>query len=272
MNAHDKKLANLKKIIKRLENVVLAYSGGVDSTFLLKTAIDVLGKEAVLAVTAKSKTFPDQEVENAKKIAKRLNAAHVIIKTYEVKNEKFAKNPVNRCYYCKKELFSKLKKIARENGLKHVIDGSNSDDLADLRFGSKAARELGINSPLIEAGFRKSDIREESKRLGLPTWNRGSFACLASRIQYNQRITKNELRKIGNAEEFLKDLGFKQVRVRLHKNLARIEVEPQDISRFLRSDIRGKVLQKLSDLGFIYVTLDLKGFRSGSMNEALLRR
>ena len=265
----NKKIKRLQKILKELKSVVVAYSGGVDSTFLLKVAFDTLGKDKVLAVTAKSEVFPDSELKEAKRIARQLGARHIVIKTNELKNRKFINNPVNRCYYCKKDLFSRLGCMAKENKLNHVLDGTNFDDLKDLRFGRKAARELGVRSPMVEAKLTKKDIRKASRAIKLPTWDKGSFACLASRFPHGQKLGSNELKRIEKLEDFLKSLGFRQIRARVHKQIVRIEVGPDEISRFLDEKLRKKIVGRLKNSGFAYITLDLAGYRTGSMNRVL---
>jgi uncharacterized protein len=269
LTMHYKKLKKLREILKGLDRVVVAYSGGVDSTFLLRMAKEVLGPDNVLAVTAKSESFPRRELQEAQDIAQRLNIKQLTVRTHELKNKQFARNPVNRCYYCKKELFSDLRRIARKHGTRHVIDGSNRDDLNDLRHGRKAAQELGITSPLVEAGLGKKEIRQLSKGMLLPTWNKSTFACLASRFPYGQKIDARSLKQIEEAEDFLKSLGFKQVRVRLHGQVARIEVGSNEVKRCLQSALRKRIITKLKKLRFNYITLDLAGYRSGSMNEIL---
>jgi len=268
----NRKLNKLKTILKKLDSAVIAYSGGVDSVFLLKTAIDTLGGDRVLAVTAKSELFPDSELKEAEILAKRLGARHIIIKTNELKNNKFVKNPPNRCYYCKKELFSKLKDLARTEGFRHVTDGTNADDLKDIRYGRKAAEELGIKSPLLDAGLTKQNIRDISKSLKLPTWQKGTFACLASRFLNGHKIDKSKLSKIERLEDYLKYLRFNQVRVRLHGDMVRIEVGKGELGRLTAKGLRDKVLKKCKELGFRYITLDLAGYRTGSMNPAPTRK
>ena len=262
----NKKIKRLQRILRELTSVVVAYSGGVDSTFLLKVALDALGKHKVLAVTAKSEVFPGSELKEAKRIARQLGARHIVIKTNELKNRKFINNPVNRCYYCKKELFLKLKKMAKENKLKHVLDGTNFDDLKDLRFGRKAARELGVKSPMAKARITKQDIRKFSKTMKLPTWNKGSFACLASRFPHGQELARSELKRIEKLEDFLKSLGFKQLRVRNYNRLARIEVGAIEINSFFDNVLRKKVVDKFKKAGFDYIALDLDGYKIGTMN------
>ncbi len=266
---HKDKLSKLKKILQKMEKVVIAFSGGLDSTFLLKVALDTLGKENVLAVTAKSETYPEREYNSAVKLVRKLKARGMAIRTKETNNNTFLKNPVNRCYYCKKELFGRLVAIAGKKGFYYVADGSNADDKKDLRFGSIAARELGVRSPLAEAGIGKRNIRTLSRSLGLSTWDKPSFACLASRFPYGERITKEEIERVNRAEEMLQKHGFKQVRVRMQGKMARIEVLPDDVRRFSDTRLRKAVAGALKRLGFLYITLDLEGYRTGSMNEAL---
>ena len=265
-----RKISRLKNILKNLKSVVVAYSGGLDSTFLLKVAIDTLGKNNVLAVTARSETYPLSEYRDAVRMAKKIGAKHVTIRTSELGIKGFKDNPVNRCYYCKRELFKRLKSISKARGLASVADGTNYDDLKDIRYGRKAARELGIKSPLLEAGVTKGDIRKFSKRLKLPTWNKPSFACLASRVPFESEITKIDLKRIDRAEDYLKSLGFGQVRVRLHKDTARIEVSKNDFP--LAVKFNGRIVKRLRDLGFVYTTLDLAGYRTGSMHDANVKK
>ncbi|WP_083768518.1 ATP-dependent sacrificial sulfur transferase LarE [Thermosediminibacter oceani] len=263
------KLERLKSCIKNLGRVVVAFSGGVDSTFLLKVCLDVLGKENVLAVTARSSTYPARELEEARKLAEKFGANHEIIVSEELDIPGFSENPPERCYHCKKELFGKLVAIARERGFNFVLDGSNMDDTGDFRPGMRAKDELGVLSPLKEAGLTKADIRALSREMGLPTWNKPSFACLASRFPYGERITAEKLSRVERAEDLLRELGFIQYRVRSHGDLARIEVSPDEIDRFFDKTLREKVVSGLKGLGFIYVSLDLAGYRTGSMNEGL---
>jgi uncharacterized protein len=268
------KFEQLKKNLKKMGKVLIAFSGGVDSTFLLKVALDTLGKENVLAVTADSETYPKSELENASRLAENLglNGKFRIIRTSELKLKKFSDNPPDRCYYCKFELFSRLKKIARDNNIGYILDGSNYSDRNDFRPGRKALTELGIRSPLLESKLTKEKIRTLSKKLKLPTWNKPALACLSSRIPYGEKITLEKLKRIEKAENFLKSLGFNQLRVRDHNDIARIELEPEEFKKLagvrLRR-IRVKIYDKFKDLGFSYVTLDLLGYRTGSMNEVL---
>jgi uncharacterized protein len=260
------KLEELKNLLKGMKHVLIAYSGGVDSTFLLKAAADALGGN-VLAVIAESPTYPESEVRFAVAMCERFGVSHRLIKTDEFSDENFVTNPRDRCYFCKKELFSKLQAIAKERGIPYVLDGSNHDDRSDYRPGSRAKNEAGVRSPLMELGFTKQDIRQFSRELGLPTWDKPSFACLASRIPYGTRITPEILKRIEEGEGFLRSLGFKQLRVRHHGHIVRIEVEKEDAARIIRENLMERISKKFEDLGYIYVTLDLKGYRTGSMNE-----
>jgi uncharacterized protein len=252
-----------------MEKVLVAYSGGVDSTLLLRMAIDTLGEGEVLAVTALSPLYPNRELVEAKKLAKVLGARHLLVESNELEIEGFSKNPPNRCYYCKRELFEKLLNLAKEETIPFVLEGSTLDDDKDHRPGKKAAQELGIRSPLKEALFTKMDVRELSKALGLPTWDKPSFACLASRFPYGEEITPEGLGMINEAEGFLFRLGFKQVRVRHYQTLARIEIFQEEMGRLIDESLREKVVNYLKEIGYKYITLDLQGFRSGSMNEVL---
>jgi len=260
------KLEKLKTILKKMDSVLVAYSGGLDSTLLLKVAQNVLG-DKVLAVTADSATYPAEELTFSKKMARKFGVKHKIIRTRELKDEKFISNPVNRCYFCKYELFRRLKDIARKDKLNFVVDASNVSDLKDFRPGSIAKKELKIRSPLEEAGFSKEDIRKVSKVLGLPTADKPSLACLASRIPYGLRISPVILSRINRAEGFLKKSGFKQVRLRHYNGLCRIEVDKGDIARLIRR--RDYIVDKLKKIGYDYVTVDLEGYRTGSMNEVI---
>ena len=261
----NKKLQRLKGILSKMEGVLVAYSGGVDSTLVLRVAKDVLG-DRVLAVTAKSLVYPSREIEGAKSLARDSKVRHQIIETQELANPKFANNPPDRCYWCKRELFAKLMSIARRNNLQYVLDGTNFDDLDDFRPGMKAVEEFGVRSPLKEAKFRKEDIRFLSRCLGLPTWDKPSFACLASRFPYGMRITKESLSRVDKAEAFLRGFGITQVRVRNHNQIARIEVLKNEIPKLFRKGMREKVVRKFEELGYAYVTVDLQGYRTGSMN------
>ena len=263
------KITELKKILERLGSVVIAFSGGVDSSFLLKIAKDTLLEENVLAVTAVSGTYTGTELKQAKRFVKDLGARHKIIHTNELKDKNFTKNPVNRCYYCKKELFKRLNRIKEESGFSYVLDASNTDDARDYRPGSRAKKELGVRSPLMEAGFSKDDVRKFSRKLKLKTADLPSMACLASRFPYGEEINKEALRRIEAAEDFIKRQRVSQVRVRCHGNIARVEVGKEDIKRFVNKKFCDKITERLKQLGFNYVTLDLEGYRTGSLNEVL---
>lgn len=260
------KIEKLEEYLKKLENVFIAFSSGVDSTFLLKIAHDTLG-ENVIAVTVKSCSFPNRELNEAVEFCKKENIKHIIVESEELNIEGFKDNPPNRCYLCKKELFTKIRSIAEGYGVKYILEGSNLDDEDDYRPGMQAIKELGIKSPLRELKFTKNKIRELSKKLGLSTFDKPSFACLASRFVYGETITEEKLYMVDKAEQFLLDLGFHQVRVRIHSNIARIEVEPNEMQKII--DNRIVISNKLKEFGFAYVTLDLIGYRTGSMNEGV---
>ena len=258
----------LKDIIRKKGSAAIAFSGGVDSTFLLKVTKEVLG-DNLLAITATSSTYPKRELNEAIKYAEDIQVKHVIISSEELEIEGFASNPKNRCYYCKKELYTKINNIALNNGISYVFDGSNLDDTGDYRPGMQAAKELDVISPLKEAGLTKNDIRELSKSLGLPTWNKPSFACLSSRFPYGNKITLSKLNMVDKAEQLLLDIGITQVRVRHHGEIAKIEVDPSEREKFFNIDIMNHIGNELRKIGFTYVTLDLLGYRTGSMNETL---
>ena len=264
----DLKFQKLKDSLHDLGSVAIAYSGGVDSTFLLKVAADILG-DKVIAITAKSSTYPEREFKEAVKYIGTIGAKHIVIISEELEIEGFAKNPINRCYFCKKELFSKVRKVADDHNINAVLDGSNFDDVSDYRPGMQAAKELEVISPLKNAGLTKDDIRVLSKRLGVPTWNKPAFACLSSRFPYGNEITVEKLSMVERAEQFLLDLGFRQIRVRHHEDIARVEVNAEERSKFFDVEMMDKVGNELKSFGFKYVTLDLLGYRTGSMNDVL---
>jgi uncharacterized protein len=262
------KLDKLKQYLSELESVAIAFSSGVDSTFLLKVAHEVLG-DKVIAVTASSCSFPKRELEEAKAFCEQESIRHFICESEELEIEGFSHNPKNSCYLCKKELFEKIGEIAVQNNIKFIAEGSNLDDNGDYRPGLQAVAELGVKSPLRFAELTKQDIRELSKEMDLPTWSKQSFACLSSRFVYGETITKEKLSMIDQAEQLLLDLGFHQVRVRIHGMIARIEVIQEELERILQEEIRNKIITSFEKLGFTYVTMDLKGYQTGSMNKTL---
>ena len=264
---HEKKL-KLEEYLKELGSIAVAFSSGVDSTFLLKVAKNVLN-DNVIAVTARSASFPKRELDEAVQFCEKEGIRQILVDIDEMSVEGFRKNPVNRCYYCKHEVFTRITEAAVNCGIKYVAEGSNIDDNGDYRPGLKAVEELGIKSPLRYAGLTKSEIRALSKELGLPTWEKPSFACLASRFVYGEAITEEKLGMVDRAEQMLLDLGFKQFRVRVHGNIARIEVLPEEISKLMEETVRSAVYKRFKEIGFDYVTMDLAGYRTGSMNETL---
>ncbi len=266
----ERKLAQARAIIRDLHSVVVAYSGGVDSTLLLALCLEVLGPEKVLAVTARSETYPEAEQRESAEVAQALGARQRYVDTAELADPRFASNPADRCYFCKQHLFGDLRSIADEEGLSVVVYGANADDLGDHRPGMRAAAELGARAPLLEAGLTKEEVRTASRRLGLPTWDRPSMACLASRFPYGTPLTAEALRRVGSAEEFLRqEIGLRQFRVRHHDPVARLEVPPEEWDRVLDAAARQRIVARLRELGYLFVALDLAGFRSGSLNDAL---
>jgi uncharacterized protein len=269
--SHDRqnKLDLLKQNLRGLGSVAIAFSGGVDSTFLLWAAVQALGNESVLAVTATSPTYPRRELDEARRCAEQLGVRWVEMPTDELNIPGFRENPPDRCYHCKRSLYLELQEVAAAHGISHVVDGANADDPGDHRPGLHALREQNIPSPLLEAGLTKADIRALSKEANLPTWDKPARACLASRFPYGTEITEEKLKRVEKAEDFLLDQGCRQVRVRDHFPVARIEVDAEDISLMLDDRFRREIVDKLQELGYLYVTLDLRGFQSGSMNALL---
>ena len=262
------KMKLLRQYVKALGSVAVAFSGGVDSTFLLKVSHEELGENCV-AVTARSCSFPERELEEAKAFCEKENIRHLIVESEELEIEGFCRNLKNRCYLCKRELFEKIGIIAKREGLAAIAEGSNLDDNGDYRPGLKAVEELGIKSPLRLCQFDKQDIRALSKELGLTTWDKQSFACLSSRFVYGETITREKLSMVDRAEQMLLDLGFHQVRVRVHGKIARIEFLPEEFDRIMEEQVREDIYDKFQSFGFSYVALDLRGYRTGSMNETL---
>lgn len=267
MNELDRKKGKLAAIVKKTGGLVVAFSGGLDSTLLAAVARCELGDMAI-AVTALSPTYPAHEQSEAQELARIIGIRHELIVSNELEIAGFADNPRERCYFCKGELFSILKGVAKNHGLKYVADGTNVDDLSDHRPGRRAAKEHGVISPLLEAGMTKEDIRQVSREMGLPTSEKPAFACLASRFPYGTKITGEKLKAVDEVEAAVRKLGFAQVRVRHHGDTARIEVEPRHIKRLAEDDVRKEVVAAAKKAGFVYVAVDLEGYRTGSMNEA----
>ncbi len=262
------KYQKLKDILAAMDSVVVAFSGGVDSTFLLRVARDVLGKEKVLALTATSPTYPEYELEESRALAKEMQVRQVEVESDELKIPGFSQNERDRCYHCKKELFTLCRQKAKELGYGFILDGSNLDDLDDIRPGRRAIEELEVRSPLLEAELTKNEIRLLSRDLNLPTWQKQPFACLSSRFPFGTEITPERLVQVGRCETFLRHRRVHNYRVRFHGETARIEVAPDEIDKFLDADFRREVVAEFKAAGFTYVALDLEGYRTGSMNEA----
>ena len=263
--ALEAKYARLVDLLREMQSVVVAFSGGVDSTLLARAAADALGPRALL-VTADSETYPEAELAEARRLGERIGLRHLVVRTEELANPEYARNGANRCFFCKDELFGRLAPIAEREGIRTLVYGANLDDLGDHRPGMKAAAEHGVRAPLIEAELAKAEIRELSRALGLPTWDKPSFACLSSRFQYGDRITAAKLRQVDAAESFVRSLGFRQFRVRHHDRLARLEVPLEEIPRLWADGRHEAIVARFRELGYLYVAVDLAGFQSGSAN------
>jgi uncharacterized protein len=265
------KLDALRRSLSDMQSVLVAYSGGVDSTFLLKVAHDTLGDRAV-AVTALSESYARAELEDSRQFAGQIGARQILIETDELERLGYRENSPERCFFCKDELFTKLAPLAEKEGLRYVVYGEIADDRSDHRPGARAAKEHNVRAPLADAGLTKLEIRRLSKELGLPTWDKPSMACLSSRIPYGSEVTPEKLAKVEKAEEVLRGLGLRQYRVRHHDTIARIEVDPRDFEELVRSPLREMVIEKIKAVGYQYVALDLQGYRTGSLNEVVVKK
>jgi len=267
----DEKWDRLRSLLREMKLAVLAYSGGVDSSVLLRAASEVLGPN-LIAVTAISETYPPAELEPAKRFAASLGVRHRILTTEELTRDEFSRNEPDRCYHCKQELFGKLRQIADAEGIAYILDGTNIDDLRDHRPGRKAAGEFSVRSPLAEAGLTKQEVRDLARRMDMPMWDKPSLACLSSRIPYGTPITRDLLKNIQAAEDAIRGLGIRQVRVRHHGDTARIEVEQDDLVRLAAGDVRQRIVDAFKELGYVYICLDLEGYRTGSLNAVLEKK
>jgi uncharacterized protein len=266
----NEKLIQLRAILKSYGSVLIAFSGGTDSAFVLKVARDVLGRENVKAATARSASLPLRELEAAGELARSLDVEHLILETKELEKPGYSENTAARCYFCKETLYEILRPLAVEQGLREICNGTNADDLGDYRPGLKAAENFAIKSPLVEAGFTKQDVRDFSRVLGLSTWEKPAQACLSSRIPYGEKVTEEKLAQVEKAENFLRDKGLTIIRVRHHGTLARIEAGPEDIKKFYDENFRREIAEAFQAFGFLYITLDLQGYRTGSFNQEIL--
>jgi uncharacterized protein len=269
MDKRLSKIDRLEAIVRARPKALVAFSGGVDSSLLLRVCRDVLGRKNVVAVTGVSRTYTDEEKRTARRIARELGVEHVLLETDELSCGDFAANPADRCYFCKSELFDKIIGLARARGIDAVFDATNADDLHDYRPGRRATEERGVESPLLEAGLTKKDVRTLSRKLGLASWDKPANPCLASRIPYGTRITTETLDKVRAGEKFIRELGFPVVRLRHHGELARIEVPPADFARMLRPATARKIAGRLRSLGYLWIALDVEGYRMGSLNRAV---
>ena len=268
MPTWERKVLQLRQLLRQLERVVVCFSGGVDSSYLLAESVSVLSQNAV-ALTAVSPSLAREEGTDARRLAQQLGARHLLVETHELDDPRYAANPVNRCYFCKVEVYGVAVEQARRLGILHVLDGFNVDDRGDHRPGRRAAQEYGVRSPLDELEFTKADIRQAARRIDLPVWDKPALACLSSRFPYGTPITPERLTQVGRCERVLRDLGFRVYRVRYHDSVARLEVAAEELQKLLAPEVRGEITQRFREAGFTYVTVDLQGYRTGSLNEAV---